>query len=377
MADVLFVPHGFDPRGGLTIDLRVLANGVTRRGGRVAVAGLAEDGGVLDGLEPAVERIPLRLVNRPLSLATGLSAAVARRPGAVVHLFAVLPSYVTFAALAAARRRGNPVVWTTMFHPARDRAWSGRPLLWPMLAFDRVAAQAVRLADVVAVATDAEAELARARGARRVEFLPPVVFDGLEADAAAADGVRAQHRIGDAPLVTLVCSRDEPRKGLAFGFATFAELRRALPGARLLVVGLDGAAGAGEGVVFAGRVPDLELAASLRAADVVFVPSLYEAFSRVTIEAWQQGSPAIVTDGVGLADEVARHGAGLVVRYGDVDGACGALASLLGDRERAVALGAAGATLVRARYSEDVLLEHARAVYDSLRPGAGNGSASS
>jgi glycosyltransferase involved in cell wall biosynthesis len=362
---VLYVPHGFGSRGGLEIDLRVLANGMVAHGERASVAGVEEPHGVFDGLATDVERVPLRAVNRPASVAGGVDAAVRARPGAVVHLFALLPSYLTFAALASARRHGNPVVWTTMMHPGRDRVWRRRPQLWPMLAFDRAAVRAMRFADAIAASTDREAELARRCGARRVELLPPVVFDGAEADDDAAAAVRERRGLGDAPLVVVVCSRDEPRKGLRFGFEAFAALRRRLPAARLLVVGLAGADGAPDGTVFAGRVPEAELAGSLRAADVVLVPALYEAFSRVTIEAWQQQTPVVVTDGVGLAQEVERHGAGAVVSYGDVNAAADAILRVLEDG----ALGEAGAVLVQERYTEDVLLEGARKLYSSLQNG--------
>jgi glycosyltransferase involved in cell wall biosynthesis len=327
--------------------------------------GTADD--AFPGLDPRVETVRLRRfgpapVARALNLGSGIGSLVRQRPNAVIHLFAVLPSYLTFAGLAAARRRGNPVVWTPMFHPARARAWGG--VRAPMRVFDAAATRAVRFVDTVAIATDAEDALMRARGARETVFMPPVVEDRPPASAAAAAELRRRLEIGDAPLVVVVTPRDEPRKGLSFGFAAFEELRRRVPDGRLLVVGLRGAVGAGPGVVFSGRISDDDLAAALRAADVAFVPSLYEGFSRVAIEAWQQETPVVVTDGVGLAEVASRAGA--VIEYGDVRAAAAALADLLAAPERAQALGEAGAGLVADRYGEQALLDAAEATYRGL-----------
>ena len=108
----------------------------------------------------------------------------------------------------------------------------------------------------------------------------------------------------------------EPRKGLDLLRGVAADLDRELPDARILVVGFPGDTLQGRNIVYTGRLDNKDLALAYGAADAVFVPSRYEAFSRVVIEGWQQARPAVVTSGVGLASEV-KGGAGLVVPSDD------------------------------------------------------------
>ena len=191
-----------------------------------------------------------------------------------------MPSYVTFAALIAARIGGHRVVWTPMFHPLRARVWRLRALMWPMLLFDALLPHAAHLADVIGAATDAEAAVF-IRHAKHVELLPPVVEPAALVPDDDANSFRKKTGIGASPLVVVVASRDEPRKGLHFAWNTFERLQRDLPTARLLVVGLaEVPLNLPARVLSLGRVDDKTLTCALRAADVVFVPSLFEAFSR-------------------------------------------------------------------------------------------------
>lgn len=315
--------------------------------------------------------IPLRALRvgsaaRQFGLYLGIDETLRRHRGAVLHAFGCMPSYLTFAAMATARRRRHPVVWTPMFHPLRRLVWERRRALRLMTVFDSVAPRAAMLTDLVAAATEVEAARFVDAGARRVEILPPVVEEIRPSSPHAAALLRARHGLSGAPLIVSVISRDEPRKGLAFAFETLRTLRADVPAARLLVVGLESTTQPiPEGVVLAGRLSDDDVAASLRAADVVFVPSLFEAFSRVVIEAWQQETPVVVADGVALAPTVDGAG-GLVVAYGDRISAAQALKRLVDEPELANAWGQAGAALVRERFMLDDLASRTARLYEEL-----------
>ena len=120
-----------------------------------------------------------------------------------------------------------------------------------------------------------------------------------------------------------------------------------------------------DGVLMLGRVDDATLARANRAADVVFVPSLFEAFSRVVIEAWQQSTPVVVSDGVALAPVVRRLG-GAVVAYGDAQAAASELENTLREPDRAKRQGLAGQQLVRREYVVDVLVDRVVTVYRTI-----------
>ena len=367
---VVIVPGGIGGTGGLSIDVANLACGLDERGWEVTIAGAATDDPALSNLgsvriEP-LRDLPLGKVTSSFALRTGIDRVLRDRPHAVVHVFGCMPSYLAAAAFGAALRRRRPLVWTPMFHPLRERVWKERLQLRPMRAFDSIAPLAGRLADAVGAATDAEARVFRRAGSSRVSMLPPVVLPAPVQSIAVADEFRRMSGIGSAPLVVLVASRDERRKGLDFARQTFERLEMIRPDARIAVVGLESLRRSlPTNAVSLGRVDDQTLTAAYRAADVVFVPSLFEAFSRVVIEAWQQETAVVVSDGVALAPVVAGTG-GTVVPFGDAAGAARALGEFLGDVEATAAVGRAGRQLVEARFELGGLLDDVEELYGDL-----------
>ena len=254
-----------------------------------------------------------------------------------------------------------------MFHPLRARVWNRRIAYRPMRAFDAVAPKMALVADAVGVATEEEAAVFERAGARRVILLPPVVEAAPVLAPADSQAFRTLADAGDAPLIVVVASRDEPRKGLDFAMASFARVRDRVADARLAIVGV-GESGRllPEGAISLGRVDGITVTRALRAADTVFVPSLFEAFSRVVIEAWQQATPVVVSDGVALAPTVSAESAGAVVPYGDPDAAADALTVLLSQRELAEDAGARGRVIVEERYELDGLLDAVEALYEQV-----------
>jgi glycosyltransferase involved in cell wall biosynthesis len=368
--DVLFVfRDATRDTGGLTIVVRDLANGLAARGHRTRVLAVADiagrTGGV--GLRPdvgVIELAPLfgRHTGVQYGLATGAGEVV--REAALVHVFSCLPVYLHFAAMAAARSAGRGLVWTPMMHPARRGIWKGSGAAGvTMRGFDAVVPRLARYVDAVCASTEAEAEEFHRLGCDRVALMPPAVGDGAPLPAADAAEFRRRRSVGGAPLVVTVASRREPRKGIAFCLAAFSRLRVTVPEAHLLLIGrADGVHELPPHVHATGRIDDEELVRAYRAADVVFVPSRYEAFSLVVIEAWQQKRPVVVTDGVGLAEHVVRGG-GRVVPYGDVSAAAGALAETIRSREVAIEQGTWGRRTVEDNFVVPVVVERAEALY--------------
>jgi glycogen(starch) synthase len=158
----------------------------------------------------------------------------------------------------------------------------------------------------------------------RLFDLPPgkvdVVANGTDLLAfrprpAAVRAARRQFG-GDGPLLVF-SGRLEWEKGLQTVLAAMPALRRRHPGIRLVVAGT-GTLEAdlrqrarrhrlGRSVVFAGRLATTDLAGLLGAADVALVPSLYEPFGLVALEAATAGAPLVVSDAGGLR-EVVEHG---------------------------------------------------------------------
>ena len=94
-------------------------------------------------------------------------------------------------------------------------------------------------------------------------------------------------------------------------------------------------AAAGRAVTFAGRLDDAALIDLYQAAAVVAVPSIYEPFGLVALEAAACGAPLVVSDVGGLAEFADGGRAALAVAPDDVAALADALTTVLTDRELA------------------------------------------
>ena len=89
------------------------------------------------------------------------------------------------------------------------------------------------------------------------------------------------------------------------------------------------------------KVPNEALPAYYSAAEVFVLPSYYEAFAKVVIEAMACETPVVATRMGGNLDAVGSD-AGLLVRFGDTGGIARAIITLLQDRQLAKKMGAKG-----------------------------------
>ncbi|WP_344306746.1 glycosyltransferase family 4 protein [Fodinicola feengrottensis] len=156
--------------------------------------------------------------------------------------------------------------------------------------------------------------------------LPPAKVDTVpngvhpqdwKVSAAAVRTVRRTYGSTlDAPLL-LFSGRLVYEKGLQDILAALPRLRRRHPGLRLVVAG-DGPYGdelraqarrlrLGKSVQWLGFVPGRQLASLAAAADCALVPSIYEPFGMVALEAAAAGATLVLSDTGGLA-ELAKNG---------------------------------------------------------------------
>ncbi len=182
-----------------------------------------------------------------------------------------------------------------------------------------------------------------------------------------ARAVRAEHGLGDAPVVACI-SRLVPRKGQDVLLAGWPQVLARHPEARLLLVGSGPLeadlrrtvrrAGLQGSVVLTGGVDQGLLPAYYAAADVFAMPCRtrragldVEGLGMVFLEAAACGRP-VVAGTSGGAPEAVRHGiTGLVVDPRSAGAVAGAVGDLLADPDRARAMGAAGRAWVERRWS--------------------------
>ncbi|HET7559693.1 MAG TPA: 1,4-alpha-glucan branching protein domain-containing protein, partial [Limnochordia bacterium] len=140
-------------------------------------------------------------------------------------------------------------------------------------------------------------------------------------------------------------------------------------GERQALERLAGELGLAERVEFMGYVQHPRLGAYLRAADVVAVPSRYEPFGIVALEAMAARSALAASATGGLAEVVEHERTGLLVEPGNADAWAAALARLLDDPELRRRLSARAAADVRARWGWDKVAQATEALYaEALAP---------
>jgi glycosyltransferase involved in cell wall biosynthesis len=209
------------------------------------------------------------------------------------------------------RRVGVPTVVTV-----HDLA----PLLFPGTkppaverAFRTSVPRSVRSATrVICVSETTARDVARHWGVQQATVIGNGVDDAFAPGDAEAERRWAAQELGiEGPFVLHVGSL-EPRKGLG----VLIEAAAAQPGWRLVLAGRPGhegeriAADAREaGAVLLPDVDDAGLVRLYRAAEAVAVPSLYEGFGMVPLEAMASGTPAVVAADAGALAEVAGDAA--------------------------------------------------------------------
>ena len=155
-----------------------------------------------------------------------------------------------------------------------------------------------------------------------------VVPGGVDVNRFTPDLTRweARERLGlpqDRPIV-LTVRRLVRRVGLEDLLAALDRVRKRVPEVLLLVVGTGPLAGAlsdrvkslglKNNVRLLGFVPDQDLPATYRAADLTVVPSItFEGFGLVVVESLAAGTPALVTPVGGLPEVVGDLSPGLVL----------------------------------------------------------------
>jgi glycogen(starch) synthase len=162
-------------------------------------------------------------------------------------------------------------------------------------------------------------------------------------------------------------------KGVQDLLAAMPRLRRRHPGLRLVVAGTGPSAEElrsqaralrlGRSVEFTGFVPDADLAALVAAADCAVIPSRYEPFGLVALEAAAAGTPVAVSDVGGLAELVADGRTGVKFAPDDPASLAAAVDRLLADQVLCRRLVRNARAVLAARHTWAAVAERTVATY--------------
>ena len=279
--------------------------------------------------------------------------AIAEHLDGVDLLHTYVGDQLAWAAVAAARHAGIPVVITPFAHPGQ---WGEDP----------ASARAYRSADrVVALLRDDAATYRRLGVAEAAIRIIPVCSPG--ATGGVGERVRERHGI-TGPLVVFLGSRRgykghdvladavplvlRERSDVTFGFVGPGDPMALADGGR---------------VIDAGRVSDEEKYDWLAAGDLLCLPSLGEIFPVAILEAWSAGTPALVSDIPPLVELVTTVGAGRAAARSP-EAMAAAILDLLADPEELSAMGERGKSWWHAHATPAAVARQHAELYAELVP---------
>jgi glycosyltransferase involved in cell wall biosynthesis len=190
-------------------------------------------------------------------------------------------------------------------------------------------------------------------------------------------------RSGNAMISAI--ARFEPQKGVEYLIRAMPEVLRQCPGVRLRVAGdgpqrafleeLTRKLGLGETVVFLGWRSDVQQV--LAESDLCCMPSVWEGFGLVLVEAMAVGRPVVASAVDGIPEVVQDGVTGCLVPPRDPGALAQALVALIKDPGRLRVMGKASRQRAERHFDHRRMLDNYAALYERLThgtpPGNGNG----
>lgn len=205
----------------------------------------------------------------------------------------------------------------------------------------------------------------------RIRILP------LGINISAFDGKKRQR--GTEPFRVLYVSRLEKRKGTQALLDAIPKVLASHPDTEFVLVGSDRKHAEGgkthaeyfrskhpelnDKVKFLGIVPGEELTGWYRNSDLFVVPSLYESFGLIYLEAMAAGLALVGGRGGGIPEVVADGETGFLVDASEGDVLVRRINELIGDEALRARMGEAGRVRVEQRFSRQIMAQNTEQAY--------------
>ena len=294
----------------------------------------------------------------------------------LVHIHALF-SYTSVCAARIARRQRVPYIVRPLGVLNQWGMANRRPFL-KRLSFRFIEQPILHHAAAIHYTSEQERIEAEIAGATARPFVIPLGLDlaPFQTLASPERFLRRWPQTAGREIV-LFLSRLDPKKGMDLLIDAFAELKQRRTNALLVIAG-DGEVGfvrhlreraekrgIASDVMWTGFLDGGDKLSALAAAKAFVLPSYSENFGIAAVEALAAGVPVIVTKGVGIAGEIQRADAGIVVP-GNSAKLAEAMHRLLSEPELAQRLSANGRKLAREHYSLEVMGSALSAMYRSV-----------
>ena len=332
-----------------------------------------------------VVRLPVRRYvppHIPYPTIRGLIRAIFDSEDDVVHAHSHR-YYQIFACAAAKLKRGRckgryqmPYVVTPHFHPASNME---SPVSKSLMAVDDAlfSRRIYRMVDKIIIVTDSEKKYIR-------RFAPltkcVTVPNGLDIKdwTPIPDGTlfRRRYKIGDDEKIILYTGRLADNKGLEHLVDASFNVAARHNNVKFVIVGADWgvlkklkkkiwANNLDDYFVFTGHIDSYELFKSGYAAANVFVlPSEWEAFGIVLLEAMACGTPIVASDVGGIPYVVGD--VGRIFKYGDIRALAENIIDVLDNEKQERAKSAKGRKKVIEQYTWDNVVDRLEGIYEHI-----------
>jgi glycosyltransferase involved in cell wall biosynthesis len=383
---VLHVIPSLGPlRGGPSFSVPAMVRGLARAGIEVHIATTDDNGPghldvplgkpvVQDGVTHWYFRRQVQLYAVSLPLTSWLIRHV--RNYDLVHIHALF-SYATLPATLCAILNHKPYIIRPLGTLNRWGRQQRRPRL-KKLSFHMLERHILARANAVHFTSEQEHNQAKELNIPMKPVIVPLGITPIPVDELPAPGMfrtRYPHFAGKTLLMFL--GRLDRIKGLELLLPAFAHVRESRPDVALILAGKGAqeyedylktmvrSLGIEQDVAFPGFLSGEQKQAALVDSDMFILPSSFESFSIATIEAMDAGLPVIISDQVGIAHEVGRAGAGIVVPCNQ-ERLADAIMQLVTDSSEQQRLAANGRKLVQEHFSLDATTRALVDVYQKI-----------
>jgi glycosyltransferase involved in cell wall biosynthesis len=191
--------------------------------------------------------------------------------------------------------------------------------------------------------------------------------------------VRARYGVGWGEKLILYVGRLVPQKGVEFLIQAVPKIAAKYSGAKFVIVGegwlrghleyLANMSGQRGRINFTGFIPDSELVALMRSADVLVVPSVYEPFGIVALEGMAAEVPVVASQVGGLAEVVEHDRTGVYVYMRNPDSIAWGVDRVLSNSGHAAWLVKNGKEAVQKVYSWEAVAKKTTELYEDVVKG--------
>lgn len=293
----------------------------------------------------------------------------------VFHIFSFLPIFSTNISNMICRYRKKSLIITPTYHPYRSYMYNSISGKLTKLFYDNLIGTCIlKMTDHIISLTESEANYYRMIGIKNVTTIPVGVY--LENYGISKEQItNFKNKYDINGHIILFVGRIENRKGIPFLLESLPEVLKKFQNTKLVMainqsdipnnikIIID-KFDIEKNVLFLGRLSQTELSCVYESADVVVIPSLFEAFSHIVIEAWTHKKPVIASRNIGLAEEISID-TGILADYGDTKALSESILKLLSDKNLCISLGLNGYAKVIEKFLWEKVIERLEKIYNS------------